>query len=268
MTRRDKCDACRKAKIKCDESSPQCFNCVRLGKACTRDQYTKAQFKFVEDASNAQRALLGQRKSTVVVRHRRDTGQAIGRRAARPIESELSQADLFWSRSESSTLLARWAFSTENYIDHVDSYGGWSTYVPCYLGRSEAVSNAARCFMECRQTLANQTETNLRALELSNVDAVRSIRQALETRGSPPCKGDILLAVQLLYVVEVMLTHNPSAFVIHVEGLIALLKAHKKHLGDPDDQEELMSRIIFQSTFASGARSSKHLHLSMLLQIC
>ncbi|OQU95978.1 Fungal Zn2-Cys6 binuclear cluster domain-containing protein [Cladophialophora immunda] len=238
MTRRDKCDACRKAKIKCDESSPQCFNCVRLGKACTRDQYTKAQFKFVEDASNAQRALLGQRKSTVVVRHRRDTGQAIGRRAARPIESELSQADLFWSRSESSTLLARWAFSTENYIDHVDSYGGWSTYVLAISG------------------------------ELSNVDAVRSIRQALETRGSPPCKGDILLAVQLLYVVEVMLTHNPSAFVIHVEGLIALLKAHKKHLGDSDDQEELMSRIIFQSTFASGARSSKHLHLSMLLQIC
>jgi hypothetical protein len=62
--------------------------------------------------------------------------------------------------------------------------------------------------------------------------------------------------------------HNPVAFVIHVEGLINLLKEHKKHLSDLDDQEKLISTIIFQSTCGTGVRASDLFLLSALPRPC
>lgn len=82
-------------------------------------------------------------------------------------------------------------------------YKMWEICVPQYIGRSQAINYAARCFMDCKQAFANPTIANMKAVRISNVAAVKGIRIALTEGGQTSCGGDILLGIQMLYMVEV-----------------------------------------------------------------
>lgn len=164
----------------------------------------KRDFKFVEVRGVGVKACDDPATpEQTITTQRHNTAPRVASSGTRQLVPESSQVEFFWPRSEASKLITRWSALTENYIDQLDVYGGWSTCVTLYIGRSEAVDKAARCFMDGRQAMANPTTTNLKALRLSNADAIATIRKVLETNRSQSCKGDILLAIQLLYAVEV-----------------------------------------------------------------
>lgn len=187
---------------------------------CTRDYNEKKVFKFVrvsgetaepatslhlsEQTRGSQGTLAtAETRFTTIVDQRHSASVGVQRNTAGQPRPQFSQADLFWPRCEGVKLLARWTSMTTSFIEYIDSYGGWSAHVPQYLGTSEALDSAARCLLESRQAMANPMEANLRNLRVSNVHAVKSIRQALEKTRLRSCKGDILLAIQLLYACEV-----------------------------------------------------------------
>jgi hypothetical protein len=98
------------------------------------------------------------------------------------------------------------------YSDHIDCYAGWTEFVPYYLGRSDAVDKAAQSFMDSIQATTSPTETNIGILRASNAAAICSIRGVLASGGHKPCKGDVLLAIQMLYMVEVYIALRVWAY--------------------------------------------------------
>ena len=82
-------------------------------------------------------------------------------------------------------------------------FRSWTICIPRYMGTSLALDDAAKCYLACKLAVADPTNTNLLAVRISNAKAVNSVRLALETKGSRPVRGNILLAVFLLYMVEV-----------------------------------------------------------------
>jgi len=117
------------------------------------------------------------------------------------------------SDSEQSSLLAKW--KSQMYQDLEDTaistvdpswcFKDWTISVTRYIGISLALDDAVKCYLDCRVAFANPTDINLLASHTSKFKAVHSIRLALKTKGSQPPQSDLLLAVQLLYMVEVSL---------------------------------------------------------------
>jgi hypothetical protein len=105
-------------------------------------------------------------------------------------------------------------------IHFTGSYGAWTLLVGQYMEHSPALRNSAQCFIDCRRALSVPTDVNLAAVRSSNNDAIRSICAALDINSTRACSGDILIAVQILYVVEV------SRFIPTREGSVTNGRLH------------------------------------------
>lgn len=79
----------------------------------------------------------------------------------------------------------------------------WTIDVPRYLGTSLALDDAAKCYLACKMAFVDPTDINRLAFQTSNSKAVNSVRLALGTKWSRPIHGSMLLAVYMLYIVEV-----------------------------------------------------------------
>jgi len=80
-------------------------------------------------------------------------------------------------------------------------FNNWTISIPRYIGANVALDNAMMCYLDCKLAVANPMDANLHAVQTSKFKAVHSIRLALDTKESS--QTNILLAVQLLYMVEV-----------------------------------------------------------------
>jgi hypothetical protein len=124
-----------------------------------------------------------------------------------------AQLSLFFPSSEQFSLLARWTSMAYRDLgdtgiaamDNFWCFRNWTIHIPRYIGTSLALDDAAKCYLDCKLALADPTNTNLLAVQTSNFKAVNSVRLALETKGSRPVQVNIILAVHLLYMVEVSL---------------------------------------------------------------
>lgn len=113
--------------------------------------------------------------------------------------------------SEQVSLLTRWTDMMYRDLGNVGNvaidshrfFTHWTAYVPRYIGISPALDDAAKCYLDCRLAFVNPTDTNLLAVQTSKFKGINSVRLALEIKGSRPEKGDVLIAVYLLYMVEV-----------------------------------------------------------------
>jgi hypothetical protein len=88
-------------------------------------------------------------------------------------------------------------------MDTLWCFRNWTICIPRYIGTSLALDDAVKCYLDCKLAFADPTDINRLTVQTSNFKAVNSVRLALETKGSQPIHGDILLAVHMLYVVEV-----------------------------------------------------------------
>jgi hypothetical protein len=79
----------------------------------------------------------------------------------------------------------------------------WTIDIPRYIGTRLALDDAAKCYLDCKLAFADPTDTNFLAVQTSKFKAVNTVHLALETKGSRLVRDNILLAVQLLYLVEV-----------------------------------------------------------------
>ncbi|KAH8655765.1 hypothetical protein BX600DRAFT_72962 [Xylariales sp. PMI_506] len=284
MTRPNKCDACRRAKIKCDETIPRCGGCIHRGRECTRGG-VKKELRFIqvagkiidepsdssgsevrsqdnEGASDSIGAVPDKRRKIAVITtgRRRKAANAIISHTTENRElapTSLLQFDLF-RRQRGMSLLSRWLQMMPNLQNiaveqhPMEGYGGWEFHVPPYIGRSRAIDDAARCFLNWWQAVLEPSAANVLAVQTSNARAVSSIRVTL-TRGGPrSCTGDILLAIQMLVSVEALFVRTHDASLIHAQGLLCLLNRHKETLRESDSQESLISRAIFFCNFVSG----------------
>ncbi len=122
-----------------------------------------------------------------------------------------AQLSVFLPTSEHVSLLTRWKSLMyrdrgEIGIAVVDTFWcsrNWTSIIPRHIGTSPALDEAAKCYLDCKLALANPTDTNLLAVQTSKFKAINSVRLALHTKKSQPVQGNILLAVHLLYMVEV-----------------------------------------------------------------
>ncbi|KAH8891183.1 hypothetical protein GQ53DRAFT_151337 [Thozetella sp. PMI_491] len=280
MTRKDKCDACRKLKIKCDESLPSCSNCTKRGKECIHSE-SKRDFKFVDvtgetvsesssSDSDTRRGHVGAldeqgttkpgggRKIALITTHRRKKPSKLQREVNKVTAANLGRLDLSCRPSETASLLARWfsmvppqGDSSQEYLS--DSYVMWSLHIPQLIGKSRAINDAARCFMDCKLALANPSDVNIRAAESSNVAAVGSVRLALIESGPQSCTNELFLSIQILVVVESLMFHTRNCMIIHVRGLLSLLKQQKDRLMRRDPKDAVI-RAIFMANCAPGVR--------------
>lgn len=88
-------------------------------------------------------------------------------------------------------------------MDNHWCFSNWTIYIPRYIGITSALDDAAKCYLDCKLAFADPTDANLLAVQTSKLKAFNSVRLALETKGSRPVKENMLLAVHMLYVVEV-----------------------------------------------------------------
>lgn len=122
-----------------------------------------------------------------------------------------TQLSLLFPNSEQVSLLGRWIAMMYRDLGDIGiaamdnhwCFSSWTIYIPRYIGITPALDDAAKCYLDCKLAFADPTDANLLAVQTSKFKAFNSVRLALETKGSRPAKGNILLAVHLLYVVEV-----------------------------------------------------------------
>ena len=120
------------------------------------------------------------------------------------------QLNLFFPNSEQYSLLARWTsmgkdLECSSITAREDScwFQNRIVYIQQYIGTSPALDNAVQCYLHCKLVIASPTGSTLLALQTSKIKALSSVRSALERRESRLVQTNILLAVQLLYMVEV-----------------------------------------------------------------
>ncbi|KAH8883519.1 hypothetical protein GQ53DRAFT_846935 [Thozetella sp. PMI_491] len=262
MTRKNKCDACRKAKIKCDEARPRCSQCLYRGKTCTHNwalrdlAFVQVTGEIVDGVTNLGLEAQEQMSSVdpVAVSPRSKVRLPRGTLPPPTNSIKIVGNDIFYRRSKGSSLLARWVsiiVAGEGIPrESFQGYGDWMIYIPQYIGNSRPIDDAVTCLIDCRVVLLNPTEKNRQAVRASNRAAVSSIAAILEA-GPQFCSGDVLLAIQTLYLVESMLKHIATA-IIHVTGLLALLKQYDKRLKASSINDDLISRQIFMYNASSG----------------
>ncbi|KAE9364263.1 hypothetical protein N431DRAFT_563618 [Stipitochalara longipes BDJ] len=271
MTRQNKCDVCRKAKIKCDEDLPSCSGCVRRGKKCTRTHdHGKKDVRFVQVKGHVVDGAAGifaaQSKEKIfpsnILGSSSMTSRRVGdaSRVVVTLKTAPPQLNLLLPTSENSSLLPRWIsmmnrdFRETAFFDTDTSwcFKNWTISIPQYIGTSLALDDAANCYLDCTLAFANPTATNLLSVQASKFKAVQSVRLALEAKGSQPVQSNILLAVQLLYMVEALMLESHSTMVTHVKGLSSLLNEYKKNSKALDADGNLIRSAMFMSAFSGG----------------
>ena len=194
---------------------------MRRGKDCTRTysdvnkdiRFVQVHGEVVDGAAGvfkirSQETIVPQRNlpsHSQTTRRVGDDIQVVGATPA-PVYLKLSPLS-----SEQYPLLARWASMMRRDMKNTDvsamstawCFKDWTISIPQYIGTSAALDDAMKCYLDCKLAFANPMNTTLLAAQVSKFKAVRSIRLALETNGSSPVQTNILLAVQLLYMVEV-----------------------------------------------------------------
>ncbi|KAI1337207.1 hypothetical protein F5Y15DRAFT_164678 [Xylariaceae sp. FL0016] len=266
MTRKAKCGACRKAKIKCDEKLPTCGNCLRKGQDCTRTAYGKTNYRFVEvkgrvvqetqsdsTGSDGDSSVKPVGRRVALTTIRKGTWSSPGDLASQSPNSGMTiWGDLY---GKQDSLLAQWASLNSKYTlesNPIDACGTWSLLVPRYIGSSEAVDTALSCLFNCFKMLAHRTHENELALRESNMKAVRCVREVLVASEDQTCNGGLLLAIQLLLVTEAFVMQSTRAVVYHTQGLTALLQRHRQTLKAGVEDEELASRVLYHTCSSGG----------------
>jgi hypothetical protein len=125
-----------------------------------------------------------------------------------------AQLSLYFPTSEQYSLIVRWtvmmskdfedaAIAAIAATDDFWYFKNWAIEIPRYIGASMALDDAAKCYLNCKLAFANPTDMNLLAVQSSKFKAVSSVRLALEMKASRPVEDNILIAVHLLYIIEV-----------------------------------------------------------------
>jgi hypothetical protein len=122
-----------------------------------------------------------------------------------------TKLSLLLPSSEQVSLLGRWIAMMYRDLGDIGiaatdnhwCFSNWTINIPRYIGITPALDDAAKCYLDRKSAFADPTDATLLAVQTSKFKAFNSVRLALETEGSRSVKGNILLAVQMLYVVEV-----------------------------------------------------------------
>jgi hypothetical protein len=103
-------------------------------------------------------------------------------------------------------IMSRWAALTnmDGYdpgTHALDMMGTWSALVQRLIPTSDAVRDACACLLDATAARLAGRDDALEKIGPGYARAVRSVRVTLE--GGKDCKADVLIAVQILYNVEV-----------------------------------------------------------------
>ncbi|PMD37684.1 hypothetical protein L207DRAFT_636341 [Hyaloscypha variabilis F] len=254
--------------LRCNEDIPRCSTCVRRGEECTRNYtHEKRGVRFVQVKGEVVDGAAGvfatrPKKTHAPVNMLCSSSPGVDSGAAlvpNKIQAQLRRF-LLTSDSAQFSLLAKW--KSQIYQDLEDTaistvdpswcFKDWTISVTRYIGTSLALDDAVKCYLDCRVAFANPTDINLLASHSSKFKAIHSIRLALKTEGSQPPQSNLLLAVQLLYMVEALTLRSHSTMVTHVKGLISLLDEYQKTFSASNADGNLVFSAMYMSAYSSG----------------
>ncbi len=108
--------------------------------------------------------------------------------------------------SDATGLLGRWIHWSNATTDGYDTnyiLSNWMRPVPWRIGQSATVDSAVDCFLHCVVAFEHTTSENIAKTHATNARALRKIRAACDADKSAVSGGDVLLAICLLFHVEV-----------------------------------------------------------------
>ena len=109
--------------------------------------------------------------------------------------------------NDSKLLLKRWTSLSEAISEGYDTryvLSNWMSFVFCRIGHSDVLDLSVDCFLKAIVTYVNKTQENLAITDAANVKALRSVRATLTSKEVQP---DLLLAICLIYQVEVIIIY-------------------------------------------------------------
>jgi hypothetical protein len=111
--------------------------------------------------------------------------------------------------SPTSQLLRRYTSQIEALSEGFDTkmvLGEWTQHIPHRIGNSKAIDSAVDCFLNCLTAYVNRTSQNMGLTDTANARAICCIRSAIEFNDSKLLQNDVLIAIMLLHLVEVIHT--------------------------------------------------------------
>ena len=218
------CQECRKRKIRCDQRTPGCLNCEKVGRPCPgyRDQ-TDLMF-FDETAGVAEKA----RKSSLPGRTSRSTPD-LEKQTSNELRQSASVGDTPRSLSPDLEIQA-----TTFFFDNFAVDGEQSMQSRFFADTSSSTTPGPRALMHSIRALGlaglsrvSEAPQLMRTAEAQYLESIRSMNIALGI-AEEARKDSTLLAVLILTIFETVAvseSHTLTAWSNHVQGAAALLDA-------------------------------------------
>ncbi|OJJ50390.1 hypothetical protein ASPZODRAFT_57642 [Penicilliopsis zonata CBS 506.65] len=209
------CEGCRKQKKKCDERTPACSRCIRLGLPC--EGSGRKRYKFVEAQG------LSTKQSAVM--SRRGTRQVL--LGTPPANERTSLVKAFIYAVSPSSDLRYSLFWT---------YGDFLVDIPPRLGESPALDASADALISAHVSFSScRGTTSVHALTKYS-RALQALRSALDDP-IQAVSSNTLCAVMLLLLCQALLGTAGPGWSSHAQGAAQILRA-RGFLASPDEFEQ------------------------------
>ncbi|KAH8124961.1 hypothetical protein ACSS6W_005203 [Trichoderma asperelloides] len=244
--RSNRCETCRRRKIKCDEAWPVCGQCKAKNRMCP----ARPALKVLDDGLKILRrhgatanlpgdSYAGSNVSLL------DTAQPASLPGYKSHNSRHSRMHDSMPLSPSEQLCLTFIDSLQvtNFSYSLRVLGEFVWEVPRYLGNSKALDGAITCVLASQKQLLLNGDDGLTINAQLYNRALLSLRAALAGPRSC-CSSDTLAATVMMHRIEALFGTLPNSNIkVHAAGLAALHQ--KRGPPDPDD------KLAFQATVDS-----------------
>ncbi|KAF3406973.1 hypothetical protein DPV78_001789 [Talaromyces pinophilus] len=240
------CDGCRKLKKKCDEKTPSCSRCIRIGIQCVGSGQQRYKFQ-------SQAFVTAKTKKTNARNKDLSTTQ---QSKAFHIEADLITPFLRLPPSNKTTIL------TSQYIQAIKlttdlrynlawAYGFFMFEIPRRMNENEALDTAVNALICSHTNFCSRKEVSVETLS-SYSRALRSLRNCLDDPDKAS-QTETLCAVMLLLICQNLNGVEGQRWSGHCEGAAKILKA-RPFIKPRDDFElqlllSLRGCVLFEGLF-------------------
>jgi hypothetical protein len=98
-----------------------------------------------------------------------------------------------------------------DFDNYLSLFGEFLCLIPGLLHQSELVYKATRSLVDAMVAYNNRTDENVNVLRRSNADVTRDIRSSISLHGKQGLSVDVIVAIRVMYFVEVYHMHLSCA---------------------------------------------------------
>ncbi|KAI1457956.1 hypothetical protein F4805DRAFT_467031 [Annulohypoxylon moriforme] len=249
--KRNRCDTCRKRKVKCDECWPICGQCKRSNRFCP----PRSALKIVDDGAKVRSAMQG-KMTPYPGRGDSSNSQSSGS----ILVGTNRNVNVDVNRPTPLTPSERLAFGLINSLQvdnqsyRLSVIGEFMWEVPRHLGRSDALDAVTNCLIVTHKNVLDGGHQDSQIHPQSYNRALQSVRKAI-IHPKSWSSSDTLCATILLHRLEAVFGTYPNFTIeVHAAGLAALLEKR----GPPNSADKL----DFQTTVDSHISIQKDCFLA------